>query len=659
MFPTNSMPALDIHDYANHALTRNRGLITPEEQAALGAATILIAGCGSVGGSALEPLVRLGAMRLRLADPDVYELSNINRQLCTLEDLGKTKGSVLANRARAINPYVEAQVYDDGLTEENLGEALTGVSIVFDGIDPEESGWVKYLLHARSAERGIPVVAGYDFGGKPTLYVFDYRRDRRPFFGKTTEAAHREGRYRDAMRWLGYFHFPVDFLPIMRRGLRDGGVWPQVAYCVQGLGAITSRVIIDLLMARPVRRVVSTDLHRLARPYPQAIASNLRLPAEMLSTLVVANRYAGRGRPATATEIAVPDHLELPPELASALEGARLAPSRFNSQPWLFHIVSANTVRVGWSSDRLLAASDPQRRLSTYALGCAIEAIDYLAECEWREPAADAPQDASWSAGELTMGALRERELLVRRAVLGARATNRGKYLCDGVDVRLLGSAQRAAAEYGVSLQIIDQRTVIDRVSAVVAAAVGNALADEAQLEEIWHGAPGRQGLVEIVPGGSACARTLLARTGRTLLARTGATPALRRHVLTLGLGSLLSRHARESIRNSAALLIFTTAADDPPARVRAGRALMRTWLMLTEAGYAAAPQQASLADPADVARTREAARIDDGQTLATILRVGRGLTARSPSPRLPLASLIGASQRSVQPAAHPTGARV
>jgi molybdopterin/thiamine biosynthesis adenylyltransferase len=653
MFLTNSMPGLDVHDYATQALARNRGLITPEEQAALGAATILIAGCGSVGGSALEPLVRLGAMRLRLADPDVYELSNINRQLCTLEDLGKTKGSVLASRARAINPYIEAQVYDDGLTEENLSEALAGVSVVFDGIDPEESGWVKYLLHARSAERGIPVVAGYDFGGKPTLYVFDYRRDRRPFFGKTTEAAHREGRYRDAMRWLGYFHFPVDFLPIMRKGLRDGGVWPQVAYCVQGLGAITSRVIIDLLMARPVRRVVSTDLHRLTRPYPQAIASNLRLPAEMLSTLVVANRYAGRGRPATATDIAETNRPELSPALASGLEGARLAPSRFNTQPWLFQIVDANTVRVGWSADRLLAANDPQRRFATYALGCAIEAIDYLAESEWREPAADTPQGPSWSAGELTVGALRERELLVRRAVLGARATNRGKYLCDGIDDRLLAAAQRTAAECGVSLQVIDQRTLIDRVATVVAAAVGNTFADSARVEEIWHGAPGRgpQGLAELAPAGSTYARALLTRAG--------VTPAVRRRMLTLGLGSLLSRHARESIRNSAVLLIFTTSADDASARVRAGRALMRTWLALTEAGYAAAPQQASLVDPVDLARTREAAHIGDGQTLVTILRVGRGLTARSPSPRLPLARLIGTPRQSVQPAAHPTNARV
>ncbi len=634
------MPAHDTLDHAARALSRNSGLITPEEQATLGAAMILIAGCGSVGGSALEPLVRLGAMRFRLADPDVYELSNINRQVCTLADVGKTKGSVLARRASSINPYVQARVYDEGLTEENLDDALAGVSVVFDGIDPEESGWVKYLLHARSAQRGIPVVAGYDFGGKPTLYVFDYRRDRRPFFGKTTEDAHRDGRYRDAMRWLGYFHFPIDFLPIMRDGLRDGGVWPQVAYCVQGLGAITSRVIIDLLMAREVRRVVSVDLHRLTQPYPRAIRANARLPVEMLKTLWVANRYARRGRPTQGVTGDRVAPLKLSPTVAAALDGARLAPSRFNAQPWRFCVVGDDTIRMGWSSERWLAAADPQRRLATYALGSAIEAIDYLAEGTWGEPSAEQSQDAGWYGGELALGSLRESELLVRRAVLLARVTNRGKYLCDGLDPIVLAATQRVAASHGIELAVVDQRMLIERVAEVAAASMRQALEDDKPLDPLSRAAPSvrRAALAEIGAAGES--------RDRALLAQLCAVSALRRRAMKLGLAAALARRTCESTRNCAALLVLTSRGDSPLAWVRAGRALMGVWLILTEAGYAAQPQHAALESADGAARTREAARIDDSQTLLSVLRVGRGLSAPVRSPRLPLENLCDPRER-------------
>jgi hypothetical protein len=45
---------------------RNRGLVSDDEQRQLRGAVILVAGCGSIGGAVVEPLVRLGAERLVL-----------------------------------------------------------------------------------------------------------------------------------------------------------------------------------------------------------------------------------------------------------------------------------------------------------------------------------------------------------------------------------------------------------------------------------------------------------------------------------------------------------------------------------------------------------------------------------------------------------------
>src|SRR5690606_16560523 len=100
-----------------------------------------------------------------------------------------------AERALAINPYFEARVFIEGLTTDNLEAAFEGVTCVFDAIDAGTSAWVKYRLHEIASERRIPVVAGFDFGGKATLYVFDYRRRKaKPFYGRASAQAHRDGR---------------------------------------------------------------------------------------------------------------------------------------------------------------------------------------------------------------------------------------------------------------------------------------------------------------------------------------------------------------------------------------------------------------------------------------------------------------------------------
>jgi molybdopterin/thiamine biosynthesis adenylyltransferase len=621
---------LDVQEYSAAALSRNGGLIDPQEQAALRASTILVAGCGSVGGSAVDPLVRLGAMRFRFADPDVFELSNLNRQVCVLDDIGRPKGEVLADRVLAINPFAEVKVYNEGLTLENVDEALAGVGVVFDGIDPEQSAWVKYSLHERSAARGIPVMAGYDFGGKPTLYVFDYRRDRRPFFGKATAEAHREERYRDALRWLGYFHFPADFLPIMRAGLRHGGVWPQVSYCVQGLGALASRTAVDLLMARDVRRVVSMDIHRVAKPYPRALASMARIPSQMLRTLVVANRYAKAHRPSREGPAADPRaanaDLDIPRPLVTVLEAARSAPSHYNAQPWAFRIVADDRITVDWNTERLLGPLDPERRLDTYALGCAVEAMAQVTQCQW----SDADGDDGRGVGELRFERLEEATLLTRQGVLGARATNRGDYLLDGLDLNVLRAAEAAAGELGVTLHAIDGRAGIDRLAGAVATAARSKLGADSEAIELrrWirRRRAGDSGLTGIDLGpllGPLAARTWSGRLLRTPLA------------------AALTARAARSLRHSAALLLLESRDDSTAGRLRAGRALMRAWLVLTEAGYAVAPEQSTLESAAATAATREAAGIKDDGTLVTMLRVGRPLTPAQPSPRLPLTELV------------------
>src|SRR5439155_26361650 len=105
---------------------RNAGVIAPDVQEVLAGASVLVAGCGSIGGAAVEPLARLGFQHLTLADPGEYELNNLNRQNATMADLGRNKAEVGADRVRAINPSARVTVFREGVTAGTVEELTTG-----------------------------------------------------------------------------------------------------------------------------------------------------------------------------------------------------------------------------------------------------------------------------------------------------------------------------------------------------------------------------------------------------------------------------------------------------------------------------------------------------------------------------------------------------
>src|SRR6516162_5311915 len=79
------------------AFCRNRGIINPQEQEKLRTSHVAVAGVGGVGGIDLVTLARLGIGRFTIADPDVFEISNTNRQYgAASSTLSSPKADVMA-----------------------------------------------------------------------------------------------------------------------------------------------------------------------------------------------------------------------------------------------------------------------------------------------------------------------------------------------------------------------------------------------------------------------------------------------------------------------------------------------------------------------------------------------------------------------------------
>ena len=273
--------------------TRNRGLVTAEEQKRLRAATILIAGCGSIGGAAVEPLIRFGFEHLILAEPDGYDIPNMNRQSVRLQDVGRNKAEVFQERMAEINPYATVDVHDRGITDENVQALVEAADVILDGVDVTTKAPIKhkYNLHREAKRQRKPVVSGYDIAGLQLLYVYDYRDAGTEIMNGKIKA--------DEVEKLAPFEFlarvipipaiPIEMIPELRKQLAgESEGFPQLVYTAQLFGVLALRAVFDILSGRPVRKRVIVDVDKLMRP----TGHKLRLETKRWRELVQLNREA-------------------------------------------------------------------------------------------------------------------------------------------------------------------------------------------------------------------------------------------------------------------------------------------------------------------------------------------------------------------------------
>ena len=155
------------------AFLRNRGFISGPQQDRLRNARVAVAGLGGTGGAQVHALARMGIGRFTLADPDIFELVNFNRQSgATVPNLGRLKTDVARETILSINPEAEVAVFEQGVAAENIDTFLHGVDIVVDSLDFycfEE----RFLLYGKARQKGLWVLTAPPLGFGFTLLMFD------------------------------------------------------------------------------------------------------------------------------------------------------------------------------------------------------------------------------------------------------------------------------------------------------------------------------------------------------------------------------------------------------------------------------------------------------------------------------------------------------
>lgn len=137
---------------------RNIPALTEKECGLLRSKRVLIVGCGGLGGHIIDLLARIGIGSLRVVDGDVFEETNLNRQLLSqVPLLGVSKAKTAADHIGSVNPDITVEALDTYMTEENVQDLVANCDIVMDALDNIPS---RKLLAKACEKAGIPYIYG-------------------------------------------------------------------------------------------------------------------------------------------------------------------------------------------------------------------------------------------------------------------------------------------------------------------------------------------------------------------------------------------------------------------------------------------------------------------------------------------------------------------
>jgi molybdopterin/thiamine biosynthesis adenylyltransferase len=148
--------------------------LSSEENDKLKNYKVCVIGCGGLGGYVIEMLGRIGVGFITAVDGDVFQESNLNRQILSdTHSLGKSKSIAAKERMMNVNPLIEVNCVNELLTKENYPEILKGHDVIVDALDSIDA---RLMLQDACEGLNIPLVSGAIagwYGHVTTVYPGD------------------------------------------------------------------------------------------------------------------------------------------------------------------------------------------------------------------------------------------------------------------------------------------------------------------------------------------------------------------------------------------------------------------------------------------------------------------------------------------------------
>lgn len=563
---------LDPHSFRRLRLDRNRNKITQAEQDAFGRLTIGVIGL-SVGHAIAHTLALEGLCgRLRLADNDTIELSNLNRIPATVFDLGVNKAVVVSRRIAELDPYLEIEVFTDGLTEDCMDEFFDGLDVVIEECDSLD---IKLRVREEAKARGIPVFMETSDRGLFDVERFDLEPDRELFHGllgtiapESLRGLSTHDKAPHVMRILQ----TSDLSPRMAASMveidRTVSTWPQLAGDVQ-LGGAT----------------VAAAVRRFGRG--EELASG-RIRVDLDRSLDTLKEYTGT----VPDAVPVPAPVDLTTEIPAApldavLHAIQLAPSGGNIQPWSLRTTSAG-VEIHLVPERT-SAMDVRFRGSYVSIGAAAYNAQVAADHHGLRAAVTAMPEGpdSHLVASIALSAGRNPDLSGLYRPMITRISNRNYGRPRPLSASTTAALYAATWLAGADLQLVTERTAVAELADVLAESdrtryLTPVLHEQMMGEMRW---PGRERAADGIDVHS------LGLDAADLAKLEVASRAdVMSQLATWGLGAALGDNTRDRVNASSAVAVVTVDDDSPEAYVRGGMALEQLWVRAEQQGLAVQP---------------------------------------------------------------------
>lgn len=239
--------------------SRNRNLITAQEQSRLYEGTVLIGGL-SVGSNVIEAMVSQGiGGKFIMADSDVIEPSNLNRIRAPYHETGVHKVHFVAKKVSEADPYIEQVHLLEGLDEHSLIEAIKSHSpdVLVDEMDDLE---MKLKVREIAKSYSLPVVMAADNAENSLLDIerYDLDNELELFSGRVPEQVLDRIRQGNLSRpeigaMIGQYFVGIENTTLqMLKSLTEVGKslpsWPQLGGAAALSGVVVSYCVKKILL---------------------------------------------------------------------------------------------------------------------------------------------------------------------------------------------------------------------------------------------------------------------------------------------------------------------------------------------------------------------------------------------------------------------------
>ena len=165
--PADELTIDEVRRYSRHLIIPDVGM---SGQKRLKNAKVLVIGAGGLGSPALLYLAAAGVGTIGIADFDVVDESNLQRQVIHGQsDIGKSKALSAKESVAEVNPYVNVVLHEERLDNDNVMGIFEQYDLIVDGTDNFAT---RYMVNDAAVLLGKPYVWGsiYRFDGQASVF---------------------------------------------------------------------------------------------------------------------------------------------------------------------------------------------------------------------------------------------------------------------------------------------------------------------------------------------------------------------------------------------------------------------------------------------------------------------------------------------------------